>query len=160
MSSDPARLTPPRLAIPRDPISIVASMFESTPDEAQRIGLARWHPERLYPWPEDIPHDPNALDQGDVRFTDAMKRRAIVELREQRNAARLADLVWAGRVVRDEMERSGDPVAKAQLKEIARVVREEYRLTKPLPEGDANAVLAHVRDLRACPAAWRRFARR
>lgn len=149
--------------MPRDPLEIVASMFAHRRSEQagleSRRGLDRWLPERSAAFPDAFPDDPAAIDESDPRIGRGCELRRIAELREQRNVGRMLDLIWAGRVLRTANEAQADPVLDAQMRAVARMLRDHYGLKGPLPD-DPSAALRQVIDLSACPVPWRRLARR
>jgi len=149
-----------RLMVRREnELALVAVMFSDATDGRHHRGIDRWRPERSTPFPADIPDDPHPLADDDPRIRRGCELRRVAELREQRNVGRMLDLIWAGRVLRAANEAQADPVLDAQMRAIAKMLRESYGLKAPLPD-DPAAALRQVIDLSACPVPWRRFARR
>ena len=140
-------------------LALVAVMFSDAIDHWQRRGLDRWLPERSPPFPDDLPDNPNAIDESDPRIWLGCDLRRAAERREQRNVGRMLDLIWAGRVLRKANEKRAEAVLDAQMRAVARMLREHYGLKAPLPSDDPSAPLRQVIDLSACPMPWRRFAR-
>jgi hypothetical protein len=141
-------------------LRFVLEMFDDRhPDDRGRTGISRWDPER-HAWPDRLPRDPRALDLDAPYGRDALRQghqhRAEVEIAECRNAGRLLDLVWAGRVLK-RIHEAGDATALGMLGALGKIVRERYRVTGAIPVEQVERWAERVVvDPEACPLAWRR----
>lgn len=120
-----------------------------------------WRPERGAAFPPYLPDSPEGLDPECDHYRVGMAHRSGVEFMEARNAARLLDVVWAGRAMKRVAERTGDETAQAAVQSLSRMLREQWHIAGPVPEKGLEEWAAKVtRRPSSCPMAWRRGRRK